>query len=55
MVENNVNMDKFDNDVIASVEVFLQGQDKLFYKAGIQKLQKRWNKCIEVGRDYVEK
>ena len=44
-----------DNDVIASVEVFLQGQDKLFYKAGIQKLQKRWNKCIEVGRDYVEK
>jgi len=38
-----------DNDVIASVEVFLQGQDKLFYKAGIQKLQKRWNKFIEVG------
>jgi len=29
-----------DNDVIASVEVFLQGQDELFYKAGIQKLQK---------------
>jgi len=30
-------------DVIASVEVFLQGQDKLFYKSCIQKLQKRWN------------
>jgi len=46
-----------DNDVIASVEVFLQGQDKLFYKTGIglQKLQKRWKKCIEVGGDYVEK
>jgi len=29
-----------DNDVIASVEVFLQGQDELFYKTGIQKLQK---------------
>ena len=44
-----------DNDVIASVEVFLQGQDKLFYKAGLQKLQKLWNKCIEVGGDYVIK
>jgi len=32
-----------ENDVIASMEVFLRGQDKLFYKAGIQKLQKRWN------------
>jgi len=39
----------------ASVEVFLQGQDKLFYKAGIQKLQKGWNKCIEVGGDYLKK
>jgi len=29
-----------DNDVIVSVEVFLQGQDELFYKTGIQKLQK---------------
>jgi len=43
-----------DNDVIASVEVFLQGQGELFYKTGIQ-VQKRWNKCIEVGGDYVEK
>ena len=44
-----------DNDVIASVEVFLQGQNELFYKTGIQKLQKQWNKCIEVGGDCVEK
>jgi len=44
-----------DNDVIVYVEVFIQGQDDLFYKTGIQKMQKRWNKCIEVGRDYVEK
>ena len=44
-----------DSDVIVSVDVFLQGQNELFYKTGIQKLQKLWNKCIEVGRDYVEK
>jgi len=41
------------NDAIASVEVFLQGQDELFYKTGIQKLRKRLNKCIEVGGGYV--
>jgi len=29
-----------DSDVIASVEVFLWGQNELFYKTGIQKLQK---------------
>jgi len=43
------------NDIIASVEVFLQRQDELFYKTGIQKMQARWNKCIEVGGDRVEK
>jgi len=44
-----------DNNVIAPVEVFLQGQDELFYKTGIQKMQTRQNKCIEVGGDCVEK
>jgi len=44
-----------DNDVIVYVAVFIQGQDELFYKTGTQKLQKRWQKCNEVGRDYVEK
>ena len=29
-----------DSDVIESVEDFFSGQDKLFYKAGIHKLQK---------------
>jgi len=44
-----------DNDIIQSVEDFLEVQDELFYQTGIQKLQKRWNKCIEVQRGYVEK
>jgi len=42
------------NDVIQSVEDFLHEQDELFYQTGIQKLQKRWIKCIEVHGDYVE-
>ena len=41
-----------DNDIIQSVEDFLEVQDELFYQTGIQKLQKR---CIEVQGDYVEK
>jgi len=44
-----------DDDVIQSVEDFLYEQDELFYQTGIQKLQKRWIKCIEVHGDYVEK
>jgi len=44
-----------DNDIIQSVEDFLEVQDELFYQTGIQKLQKRWNKCIEVQRGYAEK
>jgi len=45
-----------DNDIIQSVEHFLEVQDELLYQTGmVQKLQKRWNKCIEVQGDYVEK
>ena len=44
-----------DNDIIQSVEDFLEVQEELFYQTGIQKMQKRWNKCIEVQGDYVEK
>jgi len=44
-----------DDDVIQSVEDFLHEQHELFYQTGIQKLQKRSIKCIEVHGDYVEK
>jgi histone-lysine N-methyltransferase SETMAR len=30
-------------------------QDTDFYQQGFFKLVKRWNKCINVGGDYVEK
>ena len=43
------------NDIIQSVEDFLEVQGEQFFQTGIQKLQKRWNKCIEVQGDYVEK
>jgi len=44
-----------DNDVIQSVEDFLHEQHELFYQTGIQKLQKRWIKYIEIHGDYLKK
>ena len=35
-----------DNDIIQSVQDFLEVQNRLFFQSG--KLQKRCNKCIEV-------
>jgi len=34
---------------------WLRHQDKDFFVAGINKLIKRWDKCINVAGDYVEK
>jgi hypothetical protein len=34
---------------------WLRQQSKNFYAAGFEALVKRWDKCINVGREYVEK
>jgi len=34
---------------------WLQHQNKDFFAAGINKLIKRWDKCINIAGDYVEK
>ena len=44
-----------DNDVMCAVDEFLRGQDSKFYYEGIAKLEERWDKCIRVNGDYVEK
>ena len=36
----------FNEEVIAETEAFLESKDKSFYKKGIEKVEKRWNKCI---------
>jgi len=46
---------KSSNDVIDAAEEFLGDQDTAFYQTGIEMLQKRRTKCIEVHGDYVEK
>ena len=44
-----------DNDVISAVETFLEGCEKTWYRTGLEMLEKRWTKCIELQGDYVEK
>ena len=42
-----------DNDVIHAVEDFLNGQEKDFFKSGIEVLKHRWQKCIDIEGDYM--
>jgi len=43
------------DDVIYTVNQFLDDQDADFYEAGICMLQDRWTKCLYLGGDYVAK
>ena len=40
--------------VIAETEAYFEGKDKSFYKKGIEKLVKPWNKCITLKGNYVD-
>ena len=44
-----------DESVQKAVHQWLCDQPKTFFSDGIYKLVDRWNKCIEMGGDYVEK
>jgi hypothetical protein len=48
---------RFDDDeeLQSSVVEWLQSQAVEFYDRGIQKLVKRYDKCLNVGGNYVEK
>lgn len=42
-------------DFIAESEVYFKGLDGSYCSAGIEKLEERWTKCIELNGDYIEK
>jgi hypothetical protein len=42
-------------EVKEAVHIWLREQPKSFFSAGIQKLVGRYNKCIVLQGDYVEK
>ena len=44
-----------DQEVIEEVEFYFNQQDKAFYMAGIRALKHRWEKCVALKGDYVEK
>jgi [histone H3]-lysine36 N-dimethyltransferase SETMAR len=44
-----------DDDVIGAVEDVFGAMDKTFYFDGIKALRHRWEKCVDLGGDYVEK
>ncbi|GBM45883.1 hypothetical protein AVEN_151227-1 [Araneus ventricosus] len=44
-----------EDDVQHEVLLRMRQQPKEFYAAGIGALIKRWDKCINIGGDYVEK
>ena len=43
-----------DAEVIAAAETWLDGQPSEFFLSGLQKLEQRAKKCIELRREYVE-
>jgi hypothetical protein len=44
----------FDVEVIPAVETWLDGQLSEFFLSGLQKLEQRAKKCIELRGEYVE-
>ena len=40
--------------VNAEAEAYYERKNELFYKKGIEKLEKRWNECITRERNYVD-
>ena len=41
-------------EVIAECEAYFEVKDKLFYKKGIEMLEKSWNECITLEGNYVD-
>ena len=41
-------------EVISETEVYFETKDKSFFKKGIELLEKHWNQCITLERDYVD-
>jgi hypothetical protein len=44
-----------DEEVETEMRKWLRQQSKDFYAAGLDALETRWDKCINVGGEYVEK
>ena len=41
-------------EVILETKAYFEAKDKMFYKKGIELLEKHWNQCIALEGDYVD-
>ena len=44
-----------DQEVFAAVDEYFKGFETAYFLEGIEKLEERWTKCVEIERDHVEK
>ena len=42
-------------EVMSVTEAYFEAKDKSLYKKSIELLEKHWNRCITLERDYVDK
>jgi histone-lysine N-methyltransferase SETMAR len=42
-------------DVIQEVEAWFSSKTQAFYSEGLRRVKKRWEKCVRLHGDYVEK
>jgi hypothetical protein len=56
-LKHHLSIENFPDDEAVEREVtaWFRQQPKEFYAAGFQELVKRWDKCLNVQVDYVEK
>ncbi len=47
--------DVFHEEVQGAAEEWLDGQSKDFYLQALKSLRLKWDKCIDMSGDYVEK
>ena len=43
------------DEIILQTNTYFEYLEKSYFLEGIQKLEKRWTKCIELKDDYIEK
>ena len=41
-------------EVIAETKTYFESKDESFYNKRIEKLEKHWNECITLERNYVD-
>ena len=46
---------KSNEEVEWKTEGYLEGFDKSYYLEGIEKLEDRWTRCVELKGEYIEK